>query len=170
LLDERFAKALARDVASRMAPAATLVLDAAALAGAGARENTIITPHIGEMANLLGIDKAKIGAEPWTYARIAAEQFGCVAALKGATTYVVSPGDEHTYEYADGTVGLATSGSGDTLAGIVTGIAGRGADPLAAALWGVFAHGTAGRNLGRKVARLGFLAREVLDELPPILS
>lgn len=67
-------------------------------------------------------------------------------------------------------MGLATSGSGDTLAGIVAGIAARGAPALQAAVWGVWAHGTAGERLARRVAKVGFLARELLAELPSLVG
>jgi ADP-dependent NAD(P)H-hydrate dehydratase len=74
------------------------------------------------------------------------------------------------FRYAGGGVGLATSGSGDTLAGIVVGLAARGCDALAAAVWGVFLHGEAGARLSRSVGRVGFLARELLDEVPRVLA
>jgi NAD(P)H-hydrate repair Nnr-like enzyme with NAD(P)H-hydrate dehydratase domain len=67
-------------------------------------------------------------------------------------------------------VGLATSGSGDTLAGIVAWLAARGAEPLAAALWAVWAHGTAGQRLAKRIGRVGFLSRELLDELPSLIG
>ena len=59
--------------------------------------------------------------------------------------------------------------SGDTLAGIVGGLLSRGADPLAALLWGVWLHGEAGRALASKVGPLGFLAREIAAEVPALL-
>ena len=61
------------------------------------------------------------------------------------------------------------SGSGDTLAGIVGGLLSRGADPLTALLWGVWIHGEAGAALARKVGPIGFLAREIPDEIPALL-
>ncbi|HEX5725663.1 MAG TPA: NAD(P)H-hydrate dehydratase, partial [Longimicrobiaceae bacterium] len=68
-------------------------------------------------------------------------------------------------------VGLATSGSGDVLAGIVAGLLARGADPLRAAAWAVFAHAAAGNALARRHgAPIGFLARELAAELPRILQ
>ena len=69
-----------------------------------------------------------------------------------------------------GSVGLGTSGSGDTLAGIVAGLAARGATPLTAAAWGVWAHGSAGRVLSRRMATVGFLARELLAEVPALVG
>jgi NAD(P)H-hydrate repair Nnr-like enzyme with NAD(P)H-hydrate dehydratase domain len=67
-------------------------------------------------------------------------------------------------------VGLATSGSGDVLSGIVAGLLARGAAPAQAAVWGVYVHGQAGVRLSRRIGRIGFLARELLDEIAPVLD
>jgi hydroxyethylthiazole kinase-like uncharacterized protein yjeF len=157
-----------RDVARRMSSDSTLILDAAAVASAEFAPRGIITPHAGEMAILLEVDREEVEANASEAARIAAERFGCIVALKGETTFIAA-GTE-LYRYDGGDVGLATSGSGDTLAGVVGGLAARGADPLTAALWGVWAHGTAGRRLARKIGRIGFLARELLDEIPQLVG
>jgi len=134
-------------------------------AGAGAGASVIMTPHAGEMARLLGTDLASVAADPVGAARHAATHFNAVVALKGADTYVATPGAD-VYCYRDGGVGLATSGSGDTLAGVVAGLAARGADPARAAVWGVYLHGEAGNRLTARMGRLGFLARELLAEVP----
>jgi NAD(P)H-hydrate repair Nnr-like enzyme with NAD(P)H-hydrate dehydratase domain len=73
------------------------------------------------------------------------------------------------WRYKGGGVGLATSGSGDVLAGIIAGLAARGTDPFAAAIWGVFLHGEAGSQLAKKVGSLGFLAREIPDLIPKLM-
>jgi NAD(P)H-hydrate repair Nnr-like enzyme with NAD(P)H-hydrate dehydratase domain len=75
-----------------------------------------------------------------------------------------------TYCNRAGNVGLATSGSGDTLSGIIAGLAARGAQPLQAAAWGVYLHARAGDRLARRMGRLGFLARELLAEVPALMS
>jgi NAD(P)H-hydrate repair Nnr-like enzyme with NAD(P)H-hydrate dehydratase domain len=67
-------------------------------------------------------------------------------------------------------VGLATSGSGDTLAGIVAGLLARGADALQAAVWGVYLHGAAGNRLATRIGRVGYLARELSAEVPRLLE
>ena len=72
--------------------------------------------------------------------------------------------------YKGGGPGLGVSGSGDTLAGIVGGLLARRADPLTALLWAVWCHGEAGRRLGEKVGTLGYLAREIPDEVPGLLN
>ena len=131
--------------------------------------NAIITPHTGEMADVLGIEKSEIDASPGDTALDAAKTLGAVVTLKGSNTFIATP-DGDLFRYQIGDVGLATSGSGDTLAGIVTGLVARGSDPLHAALWGVFLHGAAGNVLAKRIGRIGYLARELLDEIPALMN
>ena len=102
-------------------------------------------------------------------AREAASRLQVVVAMKGGATFVVTPQGQ-AWSYGSGNVGLATSGSGDTLAGIVAGLLARGAAPVAATLWGVFLHGEAGAKLARSRGPIGFLARELLAEIPFIMA
>jgi NAD(P)H-hydrate repair Nnr-like enzyme with NAD(P)H-hydrate dehydratase domain len=74
------------------------------------------------------------------------------------------------FECTAGNHGLGTSGSGDVLAGVIGGLAARGADPVQAAVWGVHLHGNAGDVLARRLGPLGYLARELLDEIPPAIA
>ena len=154
-----------------------LVLDAAVLGSLSKRSEAvrrwkggaILLPHAGEMKRLLQCEAEEISADPLGSARRAAEMYGAVALLKGEYSHIVAP-DGRAFRFKGGGVGLATSGSGDTLAGIVGGLAARGADPLTAALWGVYLHGEAGRRLTVSVGRVGFLARELLDLVPALME
>ena len=154
-----------------------LVLDAAVLGCLAPRAETlrkwrggaVLLPHAGEVAKLLDCDEEEVRADPASAARRAAETYGAVAVVKGAVSHIVGP-DGRSFRFQGGGVGLATSGSGDTLAGIVGGFAARGADPLTAALWGVYTHGEAGRILSETVGRVGFLAREILDLIPALVN
>lgn len=69
-----------------------------------------------------------------------------------------------------GNGGLATSGSGDVLVGAVAGLLGRTGDADQATCWGTHVHAAAGDRLAARVGTLGFLARELLPELPVVLS
>src|SRR5205814_1158949 len=129
----------------------------------------VLTPHAGEMAGMLGVAKPSVEASRAGTARAAAERFGAVVALKGAETFVAGPGGELFCNRA-GNVGLATSGSGDALAGILAGLAARGAEPLQAAVWAVHLHARAGDRLAARMGGLGYLARELLDEVPPLMA
>jgi ADP-dependent NAD(P)H-hydrate dehydratase len=129
----------------------------------------VVTPHAGEMAGLLGIEREAVAADPLGTAREAAAMLQSVVVLKGPVTSIVVP-QGGAWSFSQGGVGLATSGSGDTLAGIVAGLLARGASPLQAALWGVYLHGEAGNRLVRAQGNLGFLARELLAEIPRIMQ
>ncbi|MDB4883852.1 MAG: carbohydrate kinase [Gemmatimonadetes bacterium] len=176
MTSERSAHALLARLVRQLGDEATLVLDAAAILALRADERllhrlegrAVITPHAGEMASLLGMEKSAVEREPSEIARAAATRFGTVVALKGAVSWISEP-DGTLYRYEGGTIGLATSGSGDTLAGIITGLAARGAPAALAAIWGAYLHGAAGRALARRVGPIGFLASELLAELPPLL-
>jgi hydroxyethylthiazole kinase-like uncharacterized protein yjeF len=128
----------------------------------------IITPHAGEMANLLRVEKEVVEADPTSAALRLTDEFGLVVVMKGSQTVITAP--DGIWRYEGGGVGLATSGSGDVLAGVIAGLAARGATPVIAALWGVFLHGEAGAQLAKKVGLLGFLAREIPDPIPKLMS
>ena len=154
-----------------------LVLDAAVLGSLapraealrGWRGGAILLPHAREMARLLDCELEEVEGDPLAAARRAAQRFDAVALIKGPYSHIVAP-DGRAFRYKGGGVGLATSGSGDALAGIVGGLAARGADPLTATLWGVYLHGEAGRILTKEVGRIGFLARELLDRVPGLME
>ena len=155
----------------------TVVLDAGALTELRSQAavlrrlggRLILTPHAGEMATLLGIAKAEVEADPLAAAQQVSDELQAVVALKGARTVIVAP-DGQRLRYSGGRVGLATSGSGDTLAGIVAGLAARGAEPVQAAAWAAYLHGAAGNALTRRRGPLGFLARELLEEIPRAMA
>lgn len=129
----------------------------------------ILTPHCGEMAHLTGMPKADIAAGPDEPARAAAAEWNAVVALKGARTVIASPGGA-LWQHEGGNVGLAISGSGDTLAGIIAGLAARGATLEQASCWGVALHARAGERLASRMGVLGYLAREIPAEIPALLE
>ena len=148
-----------------------LLLDAFALrAAAGHRDairaraaHTVLTPHAGELAALLDIDKDVVAADPLAALDAAAERFGAAVMVKGATSHLIAEG--RCLAYAGGGLGLAVSGSGDILAGLIAGLGARGLSPLQASAWGIWLHGEAGRRLSETMGPLGYLARE----LPPLV-
>jgi hydroxyethylthiazole kinase-like uncharacterized protein yjeF len=153
-----------------------LLLDAAACVAAGAMEGVldgydgrlVLTPHGQEMAELCDCDAAEVARDPEGKALDVARRFGAVVALKGTRTLIAGP-DGRIVRYAGGGIGLATGGSGDVLAGVVGGLLARGLPPFEATCWGVWLHGEAGRALAAKVGPVGFLAGELLRELPALL-
>jgi len=149
-----------------------IVLDAGALEAAPAcpsRPGLVLTPNAGEMARLLDWPKSRIESDLLAAGQEAAARFGAVVVAKGAITHVVGP-DGRAGRFAGGGPGLGVSGSGDVLGGLITGLLARGAPPFEAAGWGVFLHGEAGARLAGRIGKLGYLAREIADEAPSILS
>ncbi|SHJ96431.1 yjeF C-terminal region, hydroxyethylthiazole kinase-related [Roseomonas rosea] len=171
------AEALVGALLGGIEPGLGVVLDAGALSDLAARPEalrrhagrSVVTPHAGEMASILGIPKEEVSADPLTAARRAAAVLGAVVAMKGGQTWVVAP-DGQALFCDHGLVGLATSGSGDTLAGIVTGLLARGTPPMQATAWAVWLHAEAGHRLARRIGPLGFLARELLAEVPAVMA
>ncbi|MCC8538228.1 NAD(P)H-hydrate dehydratase [Xanthomonas axonopodis pv. poinsettiicola] len=150
----------------------TLVLDAGALSKslrAPAGRPFVLTPHAGEMAALAGDDKMAVEAAPGEYALAFAKKMRSVVIVKGADSFIAGP-DGALWVHRGGVPGLGTSGSGDTLAGLIAGFAARGSDALTAALWGVFVHAAAGKRLAGRIGTVGFLAREIPLEVPGIVD
>jgi hydroxyethylthiazole kinase-like uncharacterized protein yjeF len=176
MVDEEATAALTAAVIRRLR-SPTVVLDAGALEALRRDHEllcpldgrAVITPHAGEMARLMDRAKDEIRGSALAIAHEAAARFRSVVMLKGAETFVVAP-DGRAFCYRDGCVGLATSGSGDTLAGLVAGLLARGADPAEAAAWAAWLHGEAGNRLQRRHGVVGFLARELLDEIPALMQ
>jgi hydroxyethylthiazole kinase-like uncharacterized protein yjeF len=153
------------------------VVDGAALAALaempdclhGHGAGVVLTPHAGEMAKMCKVERDCVLADPQTMAREHAQKFHAVIVLKGPVSYVASP-DGRLFQSTNGNLGLGTSGSGDVLAGLITGLCARGATPEQAAVWGVFLHASAGDALARAIGGLGFLARELLPQIPVSLE
>jgi ADP-dependent NAD(P)H-hydrate dehydratase len=128
----------------------------------------LLTPHAGEMAHLTGAGKEAIEADPYAAAQDAAHRWNAVVALKGATTMIAAP-DGRLWRHDGGNIGLAISGSGDTLSGIIAGLAARGAPLEQACAWGVALHARAGEQLAARTGPLGYLARDIAAEVPRLM-
>jgi NAD(P)H-hydrate epimerase len=155
---------------------APLVLDADGLNAVAGTEllrerpaPTVVTPHPGEMARLLGCSTGDVQADRLHAARRFATDHGVVAVLKGARTVIATP--EGTAAISPtGNPGMASGGMGDVLSGIVGGLLAQGLDAMAAASLGVFAHGAAADAIVARRGEVGLLAGDLLDELPPTLA
>jgi ADP-dependent NAD(P)H-hydrate dehydratase len=177
LQDDEAMASLAAKILERVKPGPAFVFDARAIKCLRTLKHLIaihegrvvLTPHAGEMASLLEVERSAVEANPAAIARQVAAELNAVVALKGAETFVASP-QNPPVACREGNVGLATSGSGDVLAGVISGLLARGADPFVAACWGVFIHATAGDNLANRIGPLGFLASEILMEIPRIMG
>ena len=169
--DEAASAALVRSLLPHCAQA-PLILDAGAmcLARDGFRFDNpvLLTPHAGELAGLTGGKKEDIVARPELAAQAAAGSWHAVVALKGAVTIIAEPSGKQ-WRHEGGNTGLAISGSGDVLAGLIAGLAARGATLEQAAAWGVALHAMAGEQLSLRHGPLGYLAREITGEVPALL-
>jgi NAD(P)H-hydrate epimerase len=136
--------------------------------GAFKRKNVpaILTPHSGELGRLLGRDD--VDADRFASARAAAKATGAVVLLKGAYTVVAAP-DGRVVVTGSGSPALATAGSGDVLAGLVTALACT-LDPFEAAYAGAFLHGVAGATWSKERGDRGMLAGEIAGELPGVIA
>ena len=141
--------------------------DPAALVERGATRSTVITPHPGEMARLLGLSAHEIGSDRPAAARRAAERFGCTVLLKGSRTVICTPRGDSFATFVNPTGGpeLATAGTGDVLTGALCAVLARKVDPPEAASAAAYVHGVAGSVAGREMGRDGVVASDVADAL-----
>ncbi|MBA3292012.1 MAG: NAD(P)H-hydrate dehydratase, partial [Actinobacteria bacterium] len=130
---------------------------------------TVITPHPGEMASLLGLAATEVQADRVGVARRAGEELGCVVVLKGAGTIAARPSGPAIVNPTGGPE-LATAGTGDVLTGVIAALAGEGLDAFDAAFAAVFVHGLAGREAGRVAGGHGVVAWDVAEALPAAVA
>jgi len=150
-----------------------LALDADALfafagspeALAARRAPTVLTPHPGEAAGLLGSDAATINRDRLGAARRLAQLSGCVVLLKGAATITAAP-DGRAIVNPTGGPALASGGTGDVLLGIVTAHLAQGCEAFEAAALAAFVHGAAADAIAQRTGPAGLLASELAAELP----
>ncbi|MEV3870954.1 NAD(P)H-hydrate dehydratase [Streptomyces sp. NPDC049906] len=126
---------------------------------------TLLTPHAGEAAALLGVSRGRVEAARLTSVRELAARFGATVLLKGSTTLVASPDPAQPVRANPmGTPWLATAGSGDVLSGLAGSLLAAGVAPLDAASVAAYLHGLAARSAAERGVPL--TADEVAGALP----
>lgn len=125
----------------------------------------VLTPNEAEAARLLTGNTDPIEDMPAAVLEIARRYRAVVT----SQSWIADPAGS-LWQVATGHSGLGTSGSGDVLAGGLVGLLARGAEPAQAACWATHIHAAAGDRLSAKVGTLGFLARELVDQLPVVIS
>ncbi|WP_424964473.1 NAD(P)H-hydrate dehydratase [Dinoroseobacter sp. S375] len=136
--------------------------------------DVVLTPHGGEFAGLFPDIAAELAAPPITgpafskvdATREAAVRAGCTVLFKGPDTVIAAPDGScaiNAAVYERAAPWLATAGSGDVLAGIITGLLARGFDPQSAAETGAWLHVDAARAFGP-----GLIAEDLPEMLPQV--
>jgi ADP-dependent NAD(P)H-hydrate dehydratase len=169
--DVDLTRQLMRNVLDAAGERTNVVLDAYALGALskepdllhGRSQQFVLTPNLVEARYLLGHEP---GDDLAAAAATIAGRYAAVVTLYG---HIATP-DGQCWREESADVGLGTSGSGDVRTGIVAGLLSRGADAAQAACWGTFAHAVSGRRLIPRYGRIGFLARDLLDEIPSTLA
>jgi hydroxyethylthiazole kinase-like uncharacterized protein yjeF len=108
----------------------------------------VLTPHAGELAELLGVERAEVEARQLEHARLAARRYDCVVLLKGRHSLTVAP-EGPVAVTTSGTAWLAVAGAGDVLAGVIGSLLAAGLSPFDAASVGSWLHGAAATFAGR---------------------
>ena len=144
-------------------------LDGVREAVRGRSAPTVLTPHPGEAARLLGSSAAAINADRISAAQRLSDRFGAVVVLKGAATVVAEPGGRALVNPTGGPA-LATGGTGDVLTGVVAALLARGLDAFEAAAAAAYLHGAAGDRVARLRGAVGGLAGDVAEALPEAIA
>jgi len=126
---------------------------------------TVLTPHPGEMARLLGTTASAVQRDRVACARDLAVGLNLHVVLKGARTLIAHP-DGTVWINPTGNSGMASGGMGDVLTGALAGLIAQGLRPELAARAAVYLHGAAADHLARSVGPWGYLASEVMNALP----
>ncbi|MDF6019343.1 NAD(P)H-hydrate dehydratase [Streptomyces sp. JH34] len=158
---EAVADVLAADVPVLVDADGLRLMDAAVVRARTAA--TVLTPHAGEAAALLGVGREEVEAGRLAAVRELAARYRATVLLKGSTTLVADPGDTPVRVNPTGTSWLATAGSGDVLSGLTGSLLAAGLAPRDAASVGAYLHGLAARRAadGAPVA-----AQDVADAVP----
>ncbi|MCL8027233.1 NAD(P)H-hydrate dehydratase [Nocardioides bruguierae] len=139
--------AAGEELAAAVADGVPVLVDADALAHVPDLDRStgaplVLTPHAGEAASLLGVERADVEARMLTHAREAAARYDAVVLLKGRRTVVAAP-DGRVRVNTTGTPWLGTAGAGDVLGGLTGALLAAGLDPFDAASVGAWLHGAA---------------------------
>ena len=126
---------------------------------------TVLTPHPGELARMLGVEKHLVVADPKAYVEKAVEATNAIVVLKGPTTFIASA-DGHMYLNHYPNDGMATAGSGDVLAGMIGGMIGQQKiDPKDAVCLAVYVHSLAGDYAARRLGHRAMTAVDLISHL-----
>ena len=130
----------------------------------GRQNKTILTPHDGEFLRAGGV----LSEDRMASAAAFAAEYGCILLLKGHRSCITD--GQTGYLNRTGNPGMAVGGSGDVLAGILTGLLGQGMEPLKAAACAAWLHGAAGDLCAAQLGQYAMLPTDLLNALPRLLK
>ncbi len=122
----------------------------------------ILTPHLGEFARIYDASVAQVKKNMPDYARLLAKRLQCIVVCKDARTAVAEGNGTQGYLNTSGNSGMATAGSGDVLAGMITGLLAQGMKGMDAAIAGVYLHGCAGDLAAEQETEAGMMATDLI--------
>jgi hydroxyethylthiazole kinase-like uncharacterized protein yjeF len=128
-------------------------------------QNSVLTPHRGEMDLLLSNRKKKGGKTDLELCQAFAEEKKVTIVLKGAPNFIFSP-HVSPFVIGRGDPGMATAGAGDVLTGVVAAMIAQGLDARRAALLAVYLHGVAGEAAAASLTSYCMTASDLIDFLP----
>lgn len=154
------------------ADALNLIAASRALAASLAKRKgaTVLTPHPGEAARLLGVTTAEVQADRVASARAIAQRYRSWVVLKGNGSVIAAP-EGKFWINPSGNPGMASAGMGDALSGMIAALIAQGVEPLRALLAGVYLHGAAADALAASdTGPIGITASEVIDRARAVLN
>ena len=163
-------------LAEALADEVPVVVDADALGTPGLAqrldrigERAVLTPHAGELAALLDVERTEIEARPFEHARAAADAYRATVLLKGRHTVIAHP-DGRIRINTTGTPWLATAGAGDVLGGLIGALLATGLDEFDAASVGAWLHGAAGSAASAASGGGPIVAGDIAGHLRAVLG
>jgi NAD(P)H-hydrate epimerase len=133
------------------------------------QQATVLTPHPGEMARLLGTSIAKVQRNRKEIAKRFTQDYKVTVVLKGHNT-VVADYRGNLYINRTGNPGMATAGSGDVLTGMIAAFLGQGLNAFEASKFAVYLHGLAGDLAAKEKTQLGMIASDIIEKIPEAIK
>lgn len=127
----------------------------------------ILTPHIGEMANLLNISIDEFQKKPLELTKAFAVSHNSIIVLKSHKTLIITPNENDcVYINTTGNPALAKGGSGDILAGMIASFVTQGMNQVKACICGIYLHGLAADRLVETMSEYSIIGQDIINELP----
>ena len=128
-------------------------------------KNCILTPHLGEFSQMIGVESNLIEKDILSYGKDFAIKYKCILVLKGAPTIIFNPAGE-AFINTTGNSGMAKFGSGDVLTGVIAGILSQNKNPETAAIAGVYLHSLSADLLLSEKPISNYLASDIMNNYP----